>query len=253
MNDNNFTTTSANQTTQPNSNSGNCSNKGEEIYCGNYARNDKNEQDLTDAVLAKRMQVFAIVATILWIGICCILLNTVKNYGGTIASLLFAYGLPIIIFLNIAVMILRKEPSKEIDAHQVGDEMASNEYKDDDIRHDEVVIKRNGLEFFEKYVKFFSKMVYFVIICEVLLFLVIGVDWLIHKASGAGMVVALFYTGPIIIMNTITTILFVILSILAICNKKHDPKLVATKYKKGALLFIKGLLVGVIANLILFV
>ena len=118
------------------------------------------------------------------------------------------------------------------------------------------MVKGNSLEKYGKFTRFFNGLMYFAIICEGLLFLTLGVGWLLRKdeynAGGGGMGMALLYTGPILMLNFVTIIMFIALSLSASNNKKYNRTWVMKQYKKSALLFGIEFLIGISANLVLF-
>lgn len=111
-----------------------------------------------------------------------------------------------------------------------------------------------------KTINFFVKLEYVVMSIVGVLFLIGGIRWTINKDyynhNGAGIVMAFFYIGPIIILNvlTISGFIFISLGTLAAAIKKNSVyKYTILKcYKKYAMIFVAELLLSVVSMAIIF-
>lgn len=104
---------------------------------------------------------------------------------------------------------------------------------------------------------FFNGLVYFVLGCEILLFLFEGIPYIVNKkeysSGGSDTVVAFTYIGPMLILNLIIIPYFLILSINRLTNKKYNEYVVKKIYKKNAILFTIEIVFALFANLIIFI
>ena len=112
------------------------------------------------------------------------------------------------------------------------------------------------LKRFEIITKVFNGLMYFNIVVVILLFLAFGIRWIIERndplAGGAGMVMALVYWGPIVIINMIALTCLLILSIIMACRKNINPGMVIKLYKKSAATFGIELIISLVAMVCTF-
>ena len=112
------------------------------------------------------------------------------------------------------------------------------------------------MSLFIKSSKIFNWLIYSTLICEVFLFLVLGIQFITERAKsagGGGDVIALLYTGPMIIINLIIIPFFLILSINRMANKSINHSLLKKMYQKNTMLFIIEIAFALFANIIIFI
>lgn len=112
------------------------------------------------------------------------------------------------------------------------------------------------MSLFIKSSKIFNWLIYSTLICEVFLFLVLGIQLITERAKstgGGGDVIALFYTGPMIIINLIIIPFFLMLSINRMTNKSINHSLLKKMYQKNTMLFIIEIAFALFANIIIFI
>ena len=112
------------------------------------------------------------------------------------------------------------------------------------------------MSLFIKSSKIFNWLIYFALISEALLFLILGIRFIAEKTmstDGGGDVIALIYTGPMIIINLIIIPFFLILSISRMANKSINHSLLKKMYQKNTMLFIIEIVFALFANIIIFI
>ena len=101
--------------------------------------------------------------------------------------------------------------------------------------------------------KLFRGVMYFNMAAIVLLFILMDINWMknreYYSSEGGGGVMAFFYIGPIVILNMIALLYFVVISLLSI----HKGQDALAQYKKCAVVYGVQLLLSIIAILIVFI
>lgn len=100
--------------------------------------------------------------------------------------------------------------------------------------------------------KIFRGVMYFNMVVIVLLFVILGIGWVSDRnyySHGGGDVMALLYVGPIVILNMLALLYFIVISLLTI----RRGQVALIQYKKCAAIYGAQLLLSIIAIIIIFI
>ena len=104
----------------------------------------------------------------------------------------------------------------------------------------------------ERRAKIFRGVMYFNIVVIILLFVFLGISWIqnsdYYNSGGAGAVMAIMYVGPIIVLNMVATIYY-ILVVLTLKNREA----VAEQYYKCNIAYGAHVLLSIVAVAILWI